>query len=32
VSCLPPGHDAWGVGNDPVVLVDISGMKEYARH
>lgn len=22
---LPPGHDAWVVGDDPVVLIDISG-------
>jgi hypothetical protein len=32
VSCIPPGHDAWVVGNDPVVLVDISGMRDYAKH
>ena len=31
-SWLPPGHDAWAVGNDPVVVVDISGMKDYAKH
>jgi hypothetical protein len=31
VSYVPPGHDAWVVGNDPVVVVDISGMKDYAR-
>ncbi|HVM48945.1 MAG TPA: cupin domain-containing protein [Candidatus Acidoferrum sp.] len=32
VSFIPPGHDAWVVGNEPVVVVDISGMKDYARH
>ncbi len=32
ISLIPPGHDAWVVGNDPVVLVDISGMAEYAKH
>jgi hypothetical protein len=32
VSCIPPGHDAWVVGKDPVVLVDISGMRDYAKH
>lgn len=32
VSLLPPGHDAWVVGNDPVVVVDISGMADYAKH
>jgi len=31
VSLLPPGHDAWVVGGEPVVLVDVSGMAEYAK-
>ncbi len=31
VSLLPPGHDAWVVGNEPVVIVDITGMGEYAK-
>ncbi len=31
VSLIPPGHDAWVVGNEPVVVVDISGMAEYAK-
>jgi hypothetical protein len=31
VSWLPPGHDAWVVGDEPVVVLDISGMAEYAR-
>jgi len=31
VSLLPPGHDARVVGNDPVVVIDITGMVEYAR-
>ena len=31
VSYLPPGHDAWVVGNEPVVVLDISGMKDYAK-
>jgi hypothetical protein len=31
VSQLPPGHDAWVVGNAPVVVVDVTGMGEYAR-
>jgi hypothetical protein len=26
VSMLPPGHDAWAVGDEPVVVIDISGM------
>ena len=31
VSQLPPGHDAWVVGDEPVVVIDISGMGEYAK-
>jgi hypothetical protein len=32
VSHIPPGHDAWVEGNDPVVVLDISGMRDYAKH
>ncbi|MBK6543883.1 MAG: cupin domain-containing protein [Saprospiraceae bacterium] len=31
VSLLPKGHDAWVVGNEPVVLVDFQGMVDYAK-
>jgi len=31
VSLLPPGHDAWVVGNDPVVVVDFQGMVDFAK-
>jgi hypothetical protein len=31
VSLLPPGHDGWVVGNEPVVVIDISGMVNYAK-
>jgi hypothetical protein len=31
VSHIPPGHDAWVVGNEPVVILDISGMRDYAK-
>jgi hypothetical protein len=31
VSRLPPGHDAWVVGGDPVVVIDITGMGDYAK-
>jgi mannose-6-phosphate isomerase-like protein (cupin superfamily) len=31
VSQVPPGHDAWVVGDEPVVVIDISGMGEYAK-
>jgi hypothetical protein len=27
---IPPGHDAWVVGNEPFVAVDFTGMKEFA--
>jgi hypothetical protein len=30
VSLLAAGHDAWVVGNDPVVLIDFEGMGKYA--
>ncbi len=31
VGVIPPGHDAWVVGDEPVVIIDISGMKTYAK-
>ncbi len=31
VSSLPSGHDAWVVGDQPVVLVDWAGAKNYAK-
>jgi hypothetical protein len=31
ISNIPAGHDAWVVGNEPVVLIDITGMTEYAK-
>lgn len=31
VSYVPPGHDAWVVGNEPVVVIDITGMARYAQ-
>src|SRR6266550_6193082 len=31
VGLIPPGHDAWVVGNEPVVAIDISGMTHYAK-
>jgi quercetin dioxygenase-like cupin family protein len=30
VAVIPPGHDNWVVGDEPCVLVDFAGMKEYA--
>ena len=31
VALVPAGHDAWVVGNEPVVLVDFQGMLNYAK-
>lgn len=31
VSMIPPGHDAWVVGDEPVVVLDVSGMANYAK-
>jgi uncharacterized cupin superfamily protein len=31
VSMLPSGHDAWVVGDEPVVVVDWHGMVNYAK-
>lgn len=31
ISLLPAGHDAWVVGNEPVVVVDFQGMVDYAK-
>ena len=31
IASIPPGHDAWVVGNEPVVIVDFQGMPNYAK-
>jgi len=31
VAHIPPGHDAWVVGNEPVVVVDVCGLQDYAK-
>jgi hypothetical protein len=31
VCFLPAGHDAWVIGNEPVVIVDFQGMQYYAE-
>lgn len=31
VSLLPPGHDAWVVGEEAVVVVDFQGMIDFAK-
>jgi quercetin dioxygenase-like cupin family protein len=30
-SHIPPGHDAWVVGDEPYVAIDFSGAEEYAK-
>ena len=30
-AVIPPGHNAWVVGNEPVVGIDFTGLKEYAK-
>ena len=31
ISLIPPGHDAWVVGNEPVVIVDYQGLVNFAK-
>jgi quercetin dioxygenase-like cupin family protein len=31
VAIVPPGHDAWTVGDETCVLLDFSGMENYAK-
>jgi len=31
VVMVPPGHDAWTVGDEACVIVDFSGMEHYAE-
>ncbi len=31
VCIIPPGHDAWVIGEEPVVVVDFQGMTSYAK-
>jgi hypothetical protein len=31
VFLLTPGHDAWVVGEEPVVVIDFQGFTEYAK-
>jgi len=30
-AVIPPGHNAWVVGNEPVVRIDFTGLKKYAK-
>ena len=31
VGVVPPGHDAWVVGDEPVIVIDITGLTHYAE-
>lgn len=31
VGVIPPGHDAWVVGDEPVVFIDFQGGSSYAK-
>ncbi|MBI3664978.1 MAG: cupin domain-containing protein [Acidobacteria bacterium] len=31
ITALPSGHDAWVVGNEPVVTIDWAGASNYAK-
>lgn len=31
IANIPAGHDAWVVGNEPVVTIDFQGMVDYAK-
>ena len=31
VTALPSGHDAWVIGDEPVVVIDWSGASNYAK-
>jgi uncharacterized cupin superfamily protein len=30
-AVIPPGHNAWVVGNESVVAIDFMGLKDYAK-
>jgi len=31
VSLIPPGHDAWVVGNEPAIFVDFQGLIDHGK-
>lgn len=28
---IPPGHNAWVIGDEPVVAIDFTGLKAYTK-
>lgn len=30
-AVIPPGYDAWVVGNERMVGIDFTGLKDYAK-
>ena len=30
-TVIPPGHNAWVVGDEPCVSIDFTGLKDYAK-
>ena len=32
IAVIPPGHNAWVVGNEPCVMIDFTGAKDYTKN
>jgi quercetin dioxygenase-like cupin family protein len=30
-AVIPPGHNAWIIGDEPVVAIDFTGLRDYAK-
>ena len=30
-AVIPPGHNAWVIGDEPVVAIDFTGLRDYAK-
>ncbi|HEY7571438.1 MAG TPA: cupin domain-containing protein [Nitrososphaeraceae archaeon] len=30
-AVIPPGHDSWVVGDEPCIMIDFTGMKDFAK-
>lgn len=31
IAVIPPGHNAWVVGDEPCVMIDFTGAKDYVK-